>query len=80
MRGGKKVAAKEEQVTIDFAFATVVSISDIKKGEQFTQKNIWVKRPGTGEILADSFNSIIGKFASQDIRSDTHLQFVDIVD
>ena len=80
MRGGKKVAAKEEQVTIDFAFATVVSICDIKKGEQFTQKNIWVKRPGTGEILADSFKSIIGKFASQDICSDKHLRLVDIID
>ena len=33
MRGGKKEAAKEEQVTIDFAFATVVTIKNVKKGE-----------------------------------------------
>ena len=71
---------KEEQVTIDFAFATVVSICGIKKGEQFTKKNIWVKRPGTGEILADSFKSLIGKFASQDIQPDKHLKFDDIAD
>jgi len=51
MRGGTKEPAKEEQVTIDFAFATVCSISNIKKGEKFTKKNIWVKRPGTGEVL-----------------------------
>tara|TARA_R110002050_G_scaffold68695_2_gene148805 strand:+ start:875 stop:1804 length:930 start_codon:yes stop_codon:yes gene_type:complete len=31
MRGGTKEPAKEEQVTIDFAFATVCSISEIKK-------------------------------------------------
>ena len=80
MRGGKKGAVKEEQVTIDFAFATVVSICGIKKGEQFTKKNIWVKRPGTGEILADSFKSLIGKFASQDIQPDKHLKFDDIAD
>ena len=30
MLGGTKGAAEEEQVTIDFAFATVVSITDIK--------------------------------------------------
>ena len=32
MIGGKKEPAKEEQVTIDFAFATVCSIKNIKKG------------------------------------------------
>jgi sialic acid synthase SpsE len=80
MRGGKKTALKEEQATIDFAFATVVSICDIKEGEKFTRKNIWVKRPGTGEILADSFDSIIGKFAANDIQVDRHLQLDDILD
>src|SRR5574344_919597 len=50
MRGGKKEATKEEQITIDSAFATVVSIKTIKKCEKFTKENIWVKRPGTGSI------------------------------
>jgi len=45
MRGGTKEVLKEEQVTIDFAYATVVSIKKIKKGEKFTKDNIWVKRP-----------------------------------
>lgn len=45
MRGGKKEALKEEKVTIDFAYATIVSIMPIKKGEKITEKNIWVKRP-----------------------------------
>lgn len=73
MRGGKKEAAKEEQVTIDFAFATVVSIKKIKKGDKFTKENIWVKRPGTGEIKAEFFNSILGKKAKKDIDDDNHL-------
>ena len=37
-RGGQKGPAKEEQVTIDFAFATVCSIKPIKKGEVFPKK------------------------------------------
>ena len=61
MRGGTKEPAQEEQVTIDFAFATVCAIASIKKGEVFTKENIWVKRPGTGKILAEHFNDIIRK-------------------
>jgi len=79
MRGGKKEAAKEEKVTIDFAFATLVTIKEIKKGEVFSKENLWVKRPGTGEILAESYNDILGKVASQDIENDTHLTWKDIV-
>lgn len=78
MRGGKKEAAEEEKVTIDFAFATVVTIKDIKKGEKFTEKNLWVKRPGTGEILAEEYKNIIGKIASRDIDNDCHLKKKDI--
>ena len=78
MRGGSKEPAKEEKVTIDFAFATVVAIKDIKKGEEFTKENIWVKRPGTGEILADEYNDILGKTASEDIFNDNHLNWANI--
>lgn len=78
MRGGKKEAAKEEQVTIDFAFATVVSIKEIKKGELLSKENIWVKRPGTGEIAAENYNELLGRVASRDIGNDCHLVLGDI--
>jgi N-acetylneuraminate synthase len=78
MRGGKKEPAKEEQVTIDFAFATVVSIKPIKKGEILTKENIWVKRPGTGEIKAEFYEDLIGKKVTKNIDIDTHLCWSDI--
>jgi len=78
MRGGEKKATKEEQVTIDFAFASVVTIKPIKKGEQFSKENIWVKRPGTGEILAEHYNGILKKRASRNIGNDEHLTWQDI--
>jgi sialic acid synthase SpsE len=78
MRGGKKEAAKEEQVTIDFAFATIVSIKAIKKGEVFTKDNIWVKRPGTGSIRAEHFDRILGRIAEKDIEDDKHIDWEDI--
>ena len=77
MRGGQKEPAKEEQVTIDFAFATVCSIAPIKKGEVLTKENIWVKRPGTGKILAEHFNNLLGKKATSDIANDEQLDFSD---
>ena len=78
MRGGVKEASKEEQPTIDFAFATVVSIKPIQKGELFTKDNIWIKRPGTGEILADKYYDILNKKAQKDIPTDTHLSMNDV--
>lgn len=77
MRGGTKKPANEEQVTIDFAFATVCTISAIKKGESFTKENIWVKRPGTGKILAEHFENVLGKIAIRDIANDEQLDFSD---
>jgi sialic acid synthase SpsE len=77
MRGGVKEPAQEEQVTIDFAFATVCSVHSIKKGEIFAKENIWVKRPGTGKILAEHFNNLIGKVATRDIGNDEQLDFSD---
>lgn len=78
MRGGKKEAAAEEQVTIDFAFATVVTIKPIKKGEQFSKENIWVKRPGTGEIKAEHYDDVLGKTAKNNIAIDKHIRYNDI--
>ena len=75
MLGGKKEAAKEEQITIDFAFATVVTIKTIRAGERFTKENLWVKRPGTGEILAEKYDEILGKKATMDIENDTQLKW-----
>lgn len=79
MRGGEKKPLDEEQVTIDFAYATVVAIKDIKKGEKFSEENIWVKRPGTGEILAEYFEDCIGQKATRDISSGEHLLKNDVI-
>lgn len=76
--GGRKGAVPEEQPTIDFAFATVVTTKPMRQGDTFDMDNTWVKRPGTGEIPADQFESLLGKVAAHDLDADIHLKWTDI--
>ncbi|HEY4600592.1 MAG TPA: N-acetylneuraminate synthase family protein [Cerasibacillus sp.] len=78
MRGGDKKPAKEEQVTMDFAFATVVTTEKIKIGETLTKDNIWVKRPGTGEIKAEHYDRLIGKKIKRNLKSNEHIKWSDV--
>lgn len=77
MKGGKREAASEEKVTIDFAFSSVVTLNRISSGEKLTEKNCWIKRPGTGEIPASDFDKILGKVAKKDLEADEQLKWSD---
>ena len=76
--GGHKTILVEEQPTINFAYASVVSINDIKKGEILTTENIWVKRPGTGKILAIDYQKLLGKTATINIPKNHQLSWDDL--
>ena len=76
--GGTKEILAEEQPTIDFAYACVVAIADIKSGETFSKDNIWVKRPGTGQILAVDFPKVLGRSAVRPITKHAQLTWDDI--
>lgn len=77
-RGGAKTRLVEEQPVIDFAYATVVSIRPIKSGERFSLENVWVKRPGTGLILAEHLEALLTRSASRDIAADVHVHPDDV--
>ncbi len=77
-RGGEKTILPEEQRTIDFAYASVVSTRHIAAGAVLDRDNIWVKRPGTGEIRAAEYESILGCVATRDIPAHTALCRADI--
>ena len=76
--GGNKSILLEEQPTIDFAYATVVAIKEIQKGETLTKDNIWVKRPGTGEIQAAEYDNLLGCKATKSIKNGGHLGWNDL--
>ena len=73
--GGKKNILDDEQPTINFAYASVVTTKDMKKGEIITEDNIWVKRPGTGEIRAKDYYKLLNKKIMDDVKKNTQLKW-----
>ena len=74
MKGsGKRIVSIEKEVA-KFAFASVCSIMDIKEGTTFSENNIWVKRPGTGDFLANQYQSILGKKAKTNISANSQIK------
>ena len=76
--GGSKTVLSEEQPTIDFAYASVVAIKDIAAGDAFTEENIWVKRPGTGEILAYDLEKVLGNKSERDLKRGHQIGWGDV--
>jgi len=76
--GGEKNILPEEQPTIDFAYACVVSTRDIEAGGIFTKENVWVKRPGTGRIKATDFEKVLGRRSTRRIPANIQLQWEDM--
>ena len=58
----------QEEVTRRFAFHSVVSNTEIKKGEKINQHNLTTKRPGTGDFLASQIKKLYGKIAKVKIK------------
>ena len=59
------------------AFRLLASAA-IRAGEHFSRDNLWVKRPGTGEILAARYEEILGRRAARDIAPDALLAWRDV--
>jgi len=73
--GGGKTILAEEQPTIDFAYACVVALRDINPGEALSLENVWVKRPGTGEIKAAHLDQLLGRRAAATISKNSQLRW-----
>ncbi len=76
--GGHKTILPEEKPTIDFAYACVVTTRDIAAGETTGADNLWVKRPGTGEIKAVDYEKTLGRKARRAIPKDTQVRWDDL--
>ncbi|HEX5405914.1 MAG TPA: N-acetylneuraminate synthase family protein [Pseudonocardiaceae bacterium] len=77
--GGRKQVLAAEQPTIDFAYACVVTTGFVAAGTPLTSGNTWVKRPGTGEIKAADYDTVLGRSAARDLAADTQIHWADLV-
>ena len=66
---GKKTPSPSEQKNITVARKSIVAKTKINSGEIFTEKNITVKRPGTG-ISPMKWFDVLGKKAIRDFDED----------
>lgn len=78
--GGSKTVLPAEQPTIDFAFASVVTLRDVAKGERIPPDAVWVKRPGTGEIPAARLSEVVGAVAACDLVAGHQVRWSDLSD
>ncbi|MBI5101252.1 MAG: N-acetylneuraminate synthase family protein [Nitrospirae bacterium] len=75
--GNEKFVHKKEEKIREWAFRSIVSLRDIKKGETIDGDMIWSKRPGTG-IPSYQRNAVIGKKAANNIRINTLVKWEDL--
>lgn len=71
---GKKSLLKEEIVTKNFAFTSVVSTRLILKGEKLNRRNLTLKRPGNGDFHLKDLKSLNGKTVKKNIPHNTQIK------
>jgi N-acetylneuraminate synthase len=72
--GGEKGPVEAEASTIAFAFASVVAIKNIMPGDELTEDNIWVKRPGGGDFSVLDYEALMGAIAIDSIKKGFQLK------
>ncbi len=76
--GSKKKITITEKKTSNFAFSSVVSIKNILKNEKLSNKNVWIKRPGTGDFPAKDYKKLLGKKAKKFIFKNKFIKKKDV--
>jgi N-acetylneuraminate synthase len=71
---GGKFPVKEEDVTIAFAFASVVATRKLLPGEIINRRDITLKRPSGGEFGPKDFKNLIGKVVSTEIEPNLQIK------
>jgi N-acetylneuraminate synthase len=71
---GGKFPVKEEDVTIAFAFASVVATRKLDPGETITRLDITLKRPSGGDFGPKDFKNLIGKIVATEIEPNLQIK------
>lgn len=74
LKNPKQRTTPEEDV-YKFARASVVADKDMQAGHIITEKDIWVRRPGSGEIPGYKYHDVIGKKLRLAVKKNHQLEW-----
>ena len=77
LRNPKERTAPEEDV-YRFARGSVVADLDLPEGHVIGEADIWARRPGSGEIAAYDFDTVVGKRLTRAVRRNQQLKWSDL--
>jgi sialic acid synthase SpsE len=78
LRNPKMRTASEEDV-YRFARGSIVADRDLPIGHVITEKDIWARRPGSGEISVQYFDRLIGSRTRSALKRNQQLKWTDLV-
>lgn len=76
---GELVPTQKEMETRREYHRSITAACDIKKGEQFTEDNLCMRRPGDG-LPGNAWDKVIGKHSNKDIKKNRQLTLEDVTD
>ena len=77
-KNNKKFRSKAEESVYKFARASVVADKHLNAGSIITEKDIWVRRPGSGPIAASDYYTLIGKTLNKSKNFNEFIDWSDI--
>ena len=69
-----------EDAVYRFARASVVADRDLSAGQLISNDDIWVRRPGSGEIAGYDYDNVVGKTMKHARKRNTQLKWSDFID
>jgi len=73
-----KVRTAPEEDVYRFARGSIVADKDLPAGYVITERDIWARRPGSGEISVQHFDRLIGARTRQALRRNQQLKWSDL--
>jgi N-acetylneuraminate synthase len=73
-----KVRTAPEEDVYRFARGSIVADKDLPAGHVIGEKDIWARRPGSGEISVEHFDRLIGARTRNVLKRNQQLKWVDL--
>lgn len=73
-----KVRTAPEEDVYRFARGSIVADRDLPAGHRITEKDIWARRPGSGEISVQHFDRLIGAKTVHALQRNQQLRWADL--